>query len=86
MNAADTAGPSYRILSNRDNVLVVESQDDLTGMVGNELIGVQQFETLNVLGGAQLDFGADRVVVYDLLGSGIGASSAVTSSPDSTLP
>jgi hypothetical protein len=86
MNASDTVGPLYRILANRDNVLVVESQDDLTGMVGNELIGVQQFETLNVLGGAQLDFGADRVVVYDLLGSGIGASSAVTSSPDSTLP
>ncbi|MGD9164926.1 MAG: hypothetical protein PVF13_09230, partial [Chromatiales bacterium] len=68
-DATDAASPYYPVIYNESDALVVETTDDLSGIVGQELIGVQIFETLNVIDGASADFGGDRVLVRDLTGS-----------------
>jgi len=86
LDATNIASPLYTIISNTDETFVVETIDDLTTVVGNELIGVYEFETLNVTNGAAVSFGTDRVIVNNLPGSIIDATSSVTAAPDSVLP
>ena len=47
------------------NTLTVNTTNDLSGIVGNELVGVQTFQTLTVTGGADVDSGGDRVVTIE---------------------
>ena len=86
LNAADALGPFYKIESNTDDALIIRTQDNLLGIEGQQLLGVHQLEILNVTGGAQVDFGVDRVIVNDTANSSIDTTSSVTASPDSTLP
>ena len=87
LNVADINAPTYRVLSNTEETLIVESAVDLSTVVGNELIGVQTFETLSATNGANVDFGGDRVIINNIPASIIDASSTVNNaSPDSVLP
>jgi hypothetical protein len=88
LDADDATSPHYRISSNGDESLIIETADDLSeaDLVGKELLGVHTFETLNVTGGAQVDFGDDRVIVNDLTNSTIDSDSSVTADADSVLP
>lgn len=71
LNASDEAGPLYTIQSNTSNTLIIETADNLSGIVGQELIGVHQFDRLIIKDGALVDFGEDRVEVNDLANSEI---------------
>jgi len=66
LDASNATGPLYRIVRNTANTLTVHTADDLGGLIGRELIGVHTFETLQVLGKADVDFGGDRVIVNDV--------------------
>ena len=77
LDASETSSPQYEIESNTANTLTIATTDDLSGVVGSELVGVHTFETLTVAGGADMDFGEDRVVVLDVAGSSIGAGSTL---------
>lgn len=61
LNASDEDSPLYRIVSNTDHVLVVQSSDDLGVYAGNGLQGVHQLTALYVTGGASVSFGEDRL-------------------------
>jgi hypothetical protein len=65
LDAADLAAPLYTILSNTTDSLVISSALDLSAVVGNELIGVHRFTALDILNGASVDFGEDRVETVD---------------------
>ena len=78
LDASTAEGPFYTIIENSDESLVIETDDDLSTVVNNQLIGVHIFERLNVTGGAQVDFGDDKVIVNDIANSSIDASSSVS--------
>ncbi len=87
----NTAGADlYRIVSNTENTITVASPIvDLTTTVvpgTTEFMGVHEFETINITGGAQVDFGVDRVIVNRPLDSVIDIDSALTADPASVLP
>ena len=63
LDAQDDASPLYTIESNDPWRLVIATPDDLSGVVGNELVGVHRFDQLRVTGGASVNFGGDRVDV-----------------------
>ena len=45
LNASDANAPLYEILSNDGQGVIVESTSDLSGVLGNTLLGVHTFET-----------------------------------------
>jgi hypothetical protein len=65
LDADDLLAPLYTVLSNSANTLLVATTDDLSGLVGNDLIGVHRFVGLEVIDGASADFGEDRVETVD---------------------
>ncbi|MCP3671851.1 MAG: hypothetical protein GY814_15755, partial [Gammaproteobacteria bacterium] len=65
LDASEDSSALYVIETNTANELTIYTADDLVGVIGNELIGVHQFETLTVTGGAKVDFGEDRLVIID---------------------
>ena len=65
LDAADASGSVYVIEENTAYSLVLHTNDDLSGYVGKELVGVHTFMTVSSSGGASLDFGDDRVVALD---------------------
>jgi hypothetical protein len=65
LDASETASPLYRIVSNTANTITLNTSDNLAGVVGRELIGVQTFDRLTVTRGASVDFGGDRVIVLN---------------------
>ena len=77
LDASETSSPQYVIASNTQNTLTIATTDDLSGVVGGELVGVHTFNTLTVTGGADVDFGEDRLVVLDVAGSTIGTNSTL---------
>nr|WP_246395155.1 PA14 domain-containing protein [Microbulbifer rhizosphaerae] len=77
LDASETASSHYRIISNRENVLEIHTSDDLYSAVGKELVGVQTFATVQLLGGSSLDIGEDRLVVLDTASSRFTANSTL---------
>jgi hypothetical protein len=77
LNAADEAGPLYRVVSNLANSLVVEPGDGPLPAVGQELIGVVTVERLAVSGGAVVAT-EDRLVALDPAGPTIGSQSSLS--------
>jgi len=69
LDAADPAAPLYTVVENSVDWFEIETVDDLSGYVGNELVGVHTFETLQVKDGASVDFRGDRLIVLDSGGS-----------------
>ena len=65
LDASETNSPLYRIVSNSANTVTINTSDNLAGVVGRELIGVQTFDRLTVTRGASVDFGGDRVIVLN---------------------
>ncbi|WP_444919044.1 PA14 domain-containing protein [Microbulbifer sp. JMSA003] len=78
--AADSISAHYQVESNTGNTLTILTDDDLTSVVGQQLVGVHTFETLTITGGASVDFGEDRLVVLNPEHSFIDSLSTVTSS------
>ncbi|MES9902564.1 MAG: hypothetical protein ABW168_07760 [Sedimenticola sp.] len=62
LDASEDLSPHYTVVSNTVNTLIVVTAEDLMGVLGNELVGVHTFETLNVSGGASAEFGEDRIM------------------------
>ena len=87
LDASDVEGPYFKIVSNTDNALVVESAQPLSpsALVGKQLIGVHQLRRLVVGEGASVDFLGDRVIVEDLANSSTGGR-VIGQSADSVLP
>ena len=56
---------------------MVATVDDLSGVGGQTLVGVHQFTTVNILGGASVDFGGDRIMISDLSQSQIDVASSL---------
>ena len=84
LDASENTSQHYSIESNTANSFVIRTSDDLSTLVGNELVGVHEFETLTVSNGAFADFGEDRVTVYDLDNSSVDLT-RVTASRDSVM-
>lgn len=77
LDASEEGSVHYKIISNSENVLEIHTSDDLLDIVGNELVGVQTFSTLSILGGSSLEIGEDRVVVLDSENSRIDANTSI---------
>ena len=86
LNAADGLSSLYTIKSNDAWGIVLNTAEDLSGIAGNELIGVHQFETISVGDGASVDFGGDLVEVQDLINSQVDIGSLLNTDPASVLP
>jgi len=71
LDANDLNAPLYRINSNTETTLIIETPVDLSIYSNTNLIGVHEFETLIIRNGAYADFGSDRVIVNDLVNSEI---------------
>ena len=71
LDASNAANGLYEVLSNTENTLLIHTQDDLSGYVGKELLGVHTLEKLILRGKASVDFGDDRLVILDPLNSEI---------------
>ncbi|MGY8776377.1 MAG: hypothetical protein ACKVLK_16820, partial [Spongiibacter sp.] len=65
LDASDELAPLYRVVSNTQSSLRIETADNLSGYLGRELIGVHTFNTLSVTSGASVSFGGDRVYLID---------------------
>ena len=78
----------YEITSNGYESLIIHTDDDLSIYNGrnSELIGVHSFDTIDVQGGAQVDFGIDRVFVNDLGSSILDDISHINAGENSQLP
>lgn len=77
LDASDQSGPFYEIESNTESSITVRTVDDLYAMLGNELVGVHTFQSVNVVGGASLDFGEDWVVILEPSNSSVDVNSAL---------
>ena len=84
---ADSAGNAiYTIQSNMEESIVIATDDDLSGYIGKDLIGVHQFSRITATDGAKVTFGEDRVIIDDVGQSEISNQSEVIAAPDSILP
>ncbi|MEM7358134.1 MAG: hypothetical protein AAF431_03440, partial [Pseudomonadota bacterium] len=61
LDASEDASALYRIEVNTGNSITLNTNDDLSAVVGNELVGVHTFETVIEQNGASLGFGGDDV-------------------------
>jgi len=90
LDPATTDGPFYKIVDNGWVDFTIEDPDgsitDASSLIGRTFIGVHRFETLEVTGGASLDFGADRVFVLDPVHSLWDLSSEIKADSASVLP
>ena len=77
LDASETLSAHYVIQSNTTNSITLTTADDLSQYIGKELVGVHTFQTINVLGGAEIDFDTDRLVVIDHAGSSIASGSII---------
>ena len=85
LDAADGVSTVYPIASNDGYRLIIATADDLSGVVGNELIGVHRFQRIESRNGASADFGGDRVEVVDLPGSVVEPGAVVNVGEDSDV-
>lgn len=69
LNAEDATAPLYEIVENGQDWIEIETTADLKDYQGKDLIGVQTFQTLKVIGGASVDFAGDRYKVLDAANS-----------------
>ena len=60
---------NLKIVSNTEDTLLVQSNTDLRGIVGQSLYGVQKLRKIIVKGAAKVDFGEDHLIVEDIDGS-----------------
>lgn len=90
LDPATTEGPYFRIIDNGTDNFTIEDPDGVISgvndLIGQEFIGVHRFHTLNVTGGASVDFGADRVIVTDTASSQWDSTSEITADNQSVLP
>jgi hypothetical protein len=84
LSANETSSPRYEVSSNGEGILTLRTPQDLSGVVGNELVGVHVLQTLRVGPGASLSAGQDRIVVQNLDDSRVEGT--VTSGDGSALP
>ncbi|HEY9198692.1 MAG TPA: Ig-like domain repeat protein [Gammaproteobacteria bacterium] len=77
VNAADSAGPLYDIVDNGNNYIVVNTSDDLSGIAGQDLIGVITLQHITLSGSAHLRT-EDRLVVTDSNGLEVADTSSIT--------
>ena len=71
LDASSTTNTLYRINSNTENTLLIQTSDDLAAYIGKELLGVHTLDKLIIRGKASVDFGEDRLVILDPLNSEI---------------
>jgi hypothetical protein len=86
MDRADAFSPLYAVESNSTWSFIVNTLDDLSGVVGNELIGVHRFNTINIGAGASVDFGGDRIEVENIFNSQVDPGSLINIDASSILP
>ena len=79
LDATQLAGARYQILSNTENALIIQSTDDLSTVVGKQLVGLHPFQSVTITGGAWLDLGEDRIIVLETNNSSIDAGSTISS-------
>jgi flagellar basal body rod protein FlgG len=63
ITAVEEASALYRIVSNTEDTITLETADDLAAVVGQELVGVHTFDNITVTGGASLTFKQDNVLL-----------------------
>ena len=78
LDARDGTSPLRTIVSNDALSIVVESDEDLGEIVGNDMVGVHRLSELEVRGGASLSFGNDRVSVSGLSSDAIAAGTELS--------
>jgi hypothetical protein len=79
LDAGDPEGPYYEIVEMEgNNRMIVSAAADLTGIVGNHLVGVHRLAALEVSGGSHLDFGDDRLTIDDVANSSLSSGSMVS--------
>lgn len=90
LDADTTDGPFYKIVDNGWVDCTIEDPEghisDAQSLIGRTFIGVHRFETIDVLGGASVDFGEDRVFVMDPDNSAWDIDSEIISDSASVLP
>ena len=68
LDAADENSTLYEIVGHSGGAIEVETDQDLSGVVDQTLLGVHKLENLNILNGASVSFGEDRLVLENLSG------------------
>jgi hypothetical protein len=65
LDVSDELSEYYVIDHNTRSSFTVTSAEDLSGLIGNELMGVHQLDSVSVTGGASVDFGRDRLELLE---------------------
>ncbi|ODS22433.1 hypothetical protein AB835_14200 [Candidatus Endobugula sertula] len=63
LDASEDGSAHYRIVSNTEDTITLETTDDLSGIEGQTLSGVHTFDQISVLRGAVATFGQDKVLI-----------------------
>ncbi|MBU2115192.1 MAG: PPC domain-containing protein, partial [Gammaproteobacteria bacterium] len=74
-NADTNDAPLLRIIANSSTSLLVQSEQDLNHLVGNYIVGVYQFSSLQLLNHAYLQLGEDHLRVLDTASSIVHSNS-----------
>ena len=77
LDASENLSALYRIESNTENGLIIHSLDDLSDVLGNQLMGVHTFTTLNISAGAKVSAGSDKIIIIDKVNSVVEPLSAL---------
>lgn len=63
LDLGDPNSPLFEVIANTESSITIESESTLSSVIGQPIIGVREFDTITVRGGAYLNLGADRVIV-----------------------
>jgi YVTN family beta-propeller protein len=90
LDPATPEGPFFKIIDNGpDNFTIADPNGVISSinyLIEREFIGIHRFSTLQVTGGASVDFGGDRVIVSDTANSVWDLNSEIIADGDSVLP
>ena len=64
LDTSDETSEHYTIISNSTDTITLVTTDDLSGVIGQELVGVHWFSGISVLGGSSATFGDDNVLLH----------------------
>ncbi len=85
LDASEEASLHYTVISNTTNTITLQTTDDLSGVLGNELVGVHTLETLTVSGASSVTFGYDKLLINNLVDSFVEPGSSLTTGSGSDL-
>ncbi len=77
LDATEESSSLYRIVSNTQNEITINTTDDLSGVVGRSLVGVHTFDSIRLSGGAKVSFGIDKIRLNRVVSSYIRSDASL---------